>query len=221
VFLSKSEMEDLIESCFDRDVEDDIFADIYEGRVWKEFTGSDNHPFFVKSILEVHIGFALNLDWFNPCKNIQHSPDVNEIHQYIEPLVDKILQLWAGQVIKTLNYPFDRIYCAALIIISYDTPAVQKIRGFSSHFSKRGCYRCDHTFPIIQNRNTSKWKSDFGNFNINLLQCSREKHLNIAYEYKKASSLIHNQILSEYDIGRIPLKIASRFARFMADQWRL
>ena len=33
VFLSKSGMEDLIESCFDRDVEDDIFADIYEGRV--------------------------------------------------------------------------------------------------------------------------------------------------------------------------------------------
>ena len=68
----------------------------------------------------------MNLDWFNPCKNIQHSvgvlyltilnlsrhlrfreentfvigiipglhePDVNEIHQYIEPLVDEFLQL--------------------------------------------------------------------------------------------------------------------------------
>ena len=33
VFLSKPGIEDLIESCFDRDVEDDIFADIYERRV--------------------------------------------------------------------------------------------------------------------------------------------------------------------------------------------
>ncbi|CAG8638467.1 2019_t:CDS:2 [Funneliformis caledonium] len=195
VFLSKPGMEDLIESCFDRDIEDDIFADIYEGRVWKEFTENT----FVIGIIP------------GP-----HEPDVNEIHQYIKPLVDEFLQLWTGQVIKTPNYPFGRIYRVALIMISCDTP----IRGFSSHSSKRGCYRCDHTFPMIQNRNTSKWKPDFGNFNFNLPQRSREKHLNIAYEYKNASSSISNQIFSEHDIGRIPLKIASRFAGFTADQWK-
>ena len=80
--------------------------------------------FLLKILLEIHISFALNLDWFNPCNHIQHSidvlyltilnlpchlrfheenifvdiipdpePDVNEIHQYIEPLVDEFLQL--------------------------------------------------------------------------------------------------------------------------------
>lgn len=69
-------MEDLLESCFDREIEENIFANIYEGRVWRIFTDSNNQPFFVKNALEVHIGFALNLDWFNPCKHIQYSVGV-------------------------------------------------------------------------------------------------------------------------------------------------
>src|SRR5688572_15245605 len=122
-------MEDLIELCFDCKIDNNIFADIYKERVWKEFSDSNNQPFFVKNDLEVHIGFALNLDWFNPCKHIQysvgviyltilnlsqhirfhekntfvvriipgpHESDINEIYQYIEPLVDELLQLWAG-----------------------------------------------------------------------------------------------------------------------------
>ena len=69
-------MENLLESCFDREIGKNIFADIYEGRVWKTFADSNNQPFFVKNTLEVHIGFALNLDWFNPCKHIQYSVGV-------------------------------------------------------------------------------------------------------------------------------------------------
>jgi len=153
-------MEVLLEACFDREIKDNIFADIYEGRVWKTFVDFNNKPFFVKTALEVHIGFALNLDWFNPCKHIQysvgviyltmlnlprhmrfreentfvvgiipgpHEPDVNEIHQYIEPLVNELLQLWGGQIIKSPNYPIGRIYRAALIMISCDTPAARKV----------------------------------------------------------------------------------------------
>ena len=63
-------MEILLESCFDREIEENVFADVYEGRVWKTFADSSNQPFFVKNALEVRIGFALNLDWFNP---IQYS----------------------------------------------------------------------------------------------------------------------------------------------------
>jgi hypothetical protein len=146
-------MEDLIESYFDRKIDDNIIADIYEGRVWKEFSDSNSQPFFIK-----------NLDWFNLCKNIQysvgviyltilnlprhirfqekntfvvgiipgpHEPDVNEIHQYIEPLVDELLQLWAGQIIQTPNYPIGRMYRAALIMISCDTPAARKVIFFN------------------------------------------------------------------------------------------
>ena len=56
-----------------------------------------------------------------------HEPNVDEIHKYIEPLVDELLQLWAGQVIQSPNYPIGRIYRAALIMVSCDTPAAQKV----------------------------------------------------------------------------------------------
>ncbi|GET02692.1 hypothetical protein GLOIN_2v1488698 [Rhizophagus clarus] len=65
LLLSKQKMEDLLESCFNCEIDDDVFANIYEGRVWKIFTDTNGQPFFVKNILEVHIGFALNLDCFN------------------------------------------------------------------------------------------------------------------------------------------------------------
>ncbi|CAG8707168.1 15007_t:CDS:2 [Rhizophagus irregularis] len=238
LLLSKPEMENLLESCFKREIDDDIFADVYEGRVWKTFTDTNGQPFFVKNVLEIHIGFALNLDWFSPCKHIQysvgviyltilnlprhirfreentfvigiipgpHEPDVNEIHQYIEPLVDELLQLWAGQVIKSPNYPIGRIYRAALIMIVCDTPAARKIGGFSSHSSKRGCYRCDHSFSTIQDSNTGYWKPDFSNFNANLPQRSKEKHQSIAYKFKNSSSTIRNQIFTEHGIRWTPL----------------
>ncbi|CAB5180826.1 unnamed protein product [Rhizophagus irregularis] len=206
LLLSKPEMEDLLESCFKREIDDDIFADV--------------------------------------------------------------------------------IYRAALIMIVCDTPAARKIGGFSSHSSKRGCYRCDHSFSTIQDSNTSHWKPDFSNFNANLPQRSKEKHQSIAYKFKNSSSTIRNQIFTEHgirwtpliklpyidiqrfividpmhnlylgtakrimkkwtsgeqplisvhdlkkiqsiidatpppsDIGRIPHKIASQFAGFSADQWK-
>lgn len=161
-----------------------------------------------------------------------------------------------------------------------------KIGGFSSHSSKRGCYRCDHSFSTIQDSCTGHWKPDFSNFNANLPQRSKEKHRSIAYKYKESNTTIRNQIFTEHgirwtplvklpyidiqrfividpmhnlylgtakrmmktwtsgeqplisiydlkkiqniinatpppsDIGRIPLKIASQFAGFSADQWK-
>lgn len=139
---------------------------------------------------------------------------------------------------------------------------------------------------MIQDVNSGKWKPNFGNFNIDLPQRSKEKHRNIAFKVKKAGPSERNQILNEHgirwtplmrlpymdiqrftvidpmhnlylgtakrlmkkwtsgdnplistrelkiiqdiidttlppsDIGRIPLKIASGFAGFTADQWK-
>ncbi|CAI2185774.1 11970_t:CDS:2 [Funneliformis geosporum] len=120
-----------------------------------------------------------------------HEPNVNEIHQYIDPLVDELLQLLASQVIQSPNYSIGRVYRAALIMISCDTPTVRKIGGFSGHSSKRECYRYDHTFPTIQDSNTGYWKPDFSNFDTNFPQRSKEKHRSIAYKFKNASPTIY------------------------------
>ncbi|CAG8487791.1 5334_t:CDS:2 [Funneliformis mosseae] len=110
-------------------------------------------------------------------------------HQYIE-------QLWAGQVTQTPNYPIGRIYRAALIMISCDPPAARKILGgFSSHSSKRGCYKYDYTFPMIQDNSIGHWKPNFDNFSTiaNLLYRLREKHQYIAYKFKKANSQLSDK----------------------------
>ncbi|CAG8617074.1 2755_t:CDS:2 [Funneliformis caledonium] len=208
-------MEDLIESCFNREIEDNIFADIYEGR---HIQCSIGVIYLTILNLPCHIQFCEENTFVVRIIPGSHGPD-------------------AGQIIKSPNYPIGRIYHTALIMISCNTSAVRK-----------GCYRCDHTYPMIQNNNTGHWKPNFGNFNTDLPQRSREKHQNIAYNFKKSNSTIHNQIFAEHstfrdqllisiydlkriqsiidntspplDIDRIPLKIASRFAGFTADQWK-
>ncbi|CAG8674875.1 1051_t:CDS:2 [Funneliformis mosseae] len=144
-------MEDLMKSCFNREIEDNIFADVYEERIWKTFTDSNNH-----NILNLicHIRFYEENTFVIGIIPGPHEPD-------------------AGQVIKSPNYLIGRIYCAALIMISCDASI---IGGFSSHSSKRDCYKCDYTFSMIQNNNTGHWKPNFGNFNTDLPQRLREKH---------------------------------------------
>ena len=45
-------------------------SDIYDGRMWKEFRDPN---FFTD---KRHFGEMLNLDWFNPCENKEHSVGV-------------------------------------------------------------------------------------------------------------------------------------------------
>ena len=90
-----------------------------------------------------------------------------------------------------LNFNIIYIYC--------------KIGGFSSHSSKRGCYRCDHTFYTIQDSYTGHWKPDFSNFTKNLSQYSKTKHQTIAYKYKEANATMRNKIFTEHGIRWTPL----------------
>ena len=58
---------------------------------------------------------------------------------------------------------------------------------------------------MIQDRNTGHWKPNFGNFDINLPQRSREKHRSIAYNFKESNSIVRNQIFAEHGIRWTPL----------------
>ena len=58
---------------------DDILTDIYDGRVWKTFKGSDDETalnFFRPEVADSHLGLMLNLDWFQPFDGTSHSTGV-------------------------------------------------------------------------------------------------------------------------------------------------
>ncbi|CAG8661359.1 19854_t:CDS:2, partial [Dentiscutata erythropus] len=54
-------------------------------------------------------------------------PPTEKINLYLDPLVDELKQLWAGQLFATIKYLARRMYYRALILVSCDTPAKNKI----------------------------------------------------------------------------------------------
>src|SRR5204863_546950 len=58
---------------------DDILTDIYDGRVWKTFKGTNDETlpnFFRPEVADSHFGLMLNLDWFQPFDGTSHSTGV-------------------------------------------------------------------------------------------------------------------------------------------------
>ena len=52
---------------------ENIYSDIYDGKVWKTFPSSDGSPFFTPETATTHLGLLINLDWFQPFTYTQHS----------------------------------------------------------------------------------------------------------------------------------------------------
>jgi len=54
-------------------------TDIYDGRVWKTFKGTNDETspnFFRPEVADSHLGLMLNLDWFQPFDGTNHSTGV-------------------------------------------------------------------------------------------------------------------------------------------------
>ncbi|CAG8615205.1 15468_t:CDS:2 [Dentiscutata erythropus] len=88
---------------------------------------------------------------------------------------------WAGQSFATIKYPARRMYYGALILVSCDTPARNKICGFSSHSSKHACF---------------KYQSNIDNYSLRNI----EEHKIIAEKWKYSISSEHKQLFDQYGI---------------------
>ena len=53
----------------ERENNTEALFDIYDGMIWKSFTGDNDEPFFNKEYADSHIGLMLNMDWFQPYIN--------------------------------------------------------------------------------------------------------------------------------------------------------
>jgi len=60
----------------ERENDTEALFDIYDGMIWKSFTGDNDEPFFNKEYADSHIGLMLNMDWFQLYINSQYSVGV-------------------------------------------------------------------------------------------------------------------------------------------------
>lgn len=56
-----------------RDVNNDILADIYDGKIWKSFSDASGVPYFTPEAADSHLGIMINLDWFQPFESSAYS----------------------------------------------------------------------------------------------------------------------------------------------------
>ena len=169
--ISRPGMAETCEHWRKRQAFQNVYGDIYDGRVWQDFVDSG---FFS----EPHsYGLLLNVDWFEPFEhsiyavgvifmallNLPHSiryhqeniivcgliPGPKEpsqsINSFLEPLVGELLLLWRGEEVE-LQTGSIRIR-AALLCVSCDSPAMREVAGFVAHNASKGCFKCMKSFP--------------------------------------------------------------------------
>ena len=150
-------------------------GDIYDGRVWREFTSSSAGEFLVSPQCYL---LTLNVDWFQPFIHTQYSvgaiyltvqnlprnqrykdeniilvgiiPGPSEpsltMNSYLAPLVQELKQAWdTGLIVKTASNLSITIRLA-LSCIACDIPASRKVCGFLGHNATYGCNKCYKKF---------------------------------------------------------------------------
>ena len=113
-----------------RTVKDNIYEDVFDGQMWKDFLNPNGIPFLS---LTYNYALCLNVDWFQPFKHTQYScgalyltilnlprserystenvillgviPGPREpeftINTFLQPFVEELLELWSGIVTRT------------------------------------------------------------------------------------------------------------------------
>ena len=136
---------------------DNILADIYSGKIWKEYQIYKGKNFLADPF---NLAFMLNVDWFRPFEHTSHSVGViyltimnlprqlrykfpytlivagphepsGTINTFVGPLVRELLELWQGCWLG--NGQFRKYVRAALLCISCDLPAARKVCVIVGH----------------------------------------------------------------------------------------
>ena len=214
-----------------RKVPNGFLADIFDGRVWKEWQVINGEPFLSAPR---NFAFMLNVDWFQPFKHSlysvgalylvlmnlprserfkpenvflvgvipgPHEPKLN-INTYLQPLVDELNILWNDGI-----YEFEHgssvqhLSRAVLLCVGCDVPAARKVCGFTGHASCKGCSKCKKLFP--GNVSTSL---DFSGFE----PCPKRSN----NEHRKEAQEVQAQT-SASDRNRLEQKYGTRFTELM------
>jgi hypothetical protein len=170
------------------DAESNVYTDVYNGQVWKDFLLYQGRPFLNDSR---NLALMFNCDWFQPYDHTPYSvgalylvimnlprtmrykiehmilvgivPGPNEpkgtLNTFLGPMVQELLELWTGCWLGNDKRTYVR---AALLCVSCDVPASRKVAGLVGHSGFKGCSRCLKSFPT---ENFGE-KPDFGGFDF-------------------------------------------------------
>lgn len=182
----RPEFKQQLRNWTNREVNNDVLADIYDGKIWKNFPDTSG-PYFTPEAADSHLGIMINLDWFQPFESSAYScgaiygvicnlpreirfkkenmltlgllPGPNEVKLH------KINHYLAPIVDELLEFwngveipASGKNIRLALICCSNDIPAARKLCGHVSALVS--CHRCYKTASLNGNEN----KSNFGGF---------------------------------------------------------
>ena len=207
-----------------REVKPGTLCDVYDGQVWRDFLDFDGKPFpsvpfnFALS-LNVdwfqpfqHTSYSVGVMYL-AVQNLPRKerflaeniilvgiiPGPTEpsltMNTYLEPLVNDLLKLWNGVIMRTSLQPSVFVR-AALLCVACDIPASRKVCGFVGHSSLKACTKCLKDFP------THSFGSppDYGGFDReNWLARSNSTHREHALEYRGCiTKSAQNKIIKEH-----------------------
>ena len=197
----------------ERDVPHGFLADVFDGRVWKEWQYVNGKAFLAVSR---NYAFMFNVDWFQPFKHSSYSvsalymvlmnlprserfklenvtlagiiPGPHEskltINLYLQPLDPKLNLLWNdGITVRALGALAGEVYHAALLCVGCDVPAATKLCGFTGHASCKGCSKCTKYFL-----GTVMTRIDFSGFDLPSPPRTNREHREEAQEMLNQSS---------------------------------
>ena len=191
--LKRPGVPEMCEQWREREAEDNIMADIYDGSIWRDFLKYKGNDFLNAPR---NLAFAINVDWFQPFKrrndrssgaiylvllnlpreqrfkweNIivagiipEMSKEPKSLNTFLAPIVDELQALWKGVKLMTSQSRIPLTYRGALLLASADLPAIRKLSGFKGHSAHRDCSKCFKYFP-----RTFSEKTDYSGFDIDL-----------------------------------------------------
>ena len=189
--LKRPNIPDLCEQWRQRRTEPGLMADLFDGKIWKDFSEVGEKE-FLKTKRNIALG--INVDWFQPYKRRKdRSVDViyfillnlpreerykweniivagiipemkkepKSINSFLDPIIDELQALWKGVKLQTSASRIPLLYRAALLLASSDIPASRKLCGFKGHSANRGCSKCFKFFP-----GSFSQKTDYSGFDV-------------------------------------------------------
>ena len=199
------------------DVSPGIMGDVYDGRIWKQFSG-DEH----KRFLQYPGNFLLlmNMDFFQPFTHTTysvgviycvimnlprelrykvenmivvsiipgpHEPKLN-INSFLNPLVEELQDLYNGVVLPcSTGILKERHVKACIACLAADIPASRKICGFLGHNARLGCNKCYKEF--LGENSSFEDRPNYGGFNREVWEPrTNSKHRESCEEIKAATN---------------------------------
>ncbi|OAD66351.1 hypothetical protein PHYBLDRAFT_70819 [Phycomyces blakesleeanus NRRL 1555(-)] len=83
------------------------------------------------------------------CNQCPKEAKIDQMNNFLEPLVDELVELYDSITMKTPEFPNGTSICTALMFVACNIPAARKTAGFTGFASTNACHMCKHHFTVV------------------------------------------------------------------------